>query len=287
MSYAALAQSVEAGKRRFVEGHYQEAEQCFITALREAETYARPNAYYAQQLKLLGVFYHAVGQAGKAVDFLLRSLAMERNLYGPSDLVVCKSLNHLGLVYHLNGQYPQAAGAYEEALAIVVKAPFQKIPQVDSKLHYLTLHLLAMAQCAQGEQEKAAALCRKASEEIGETTGPARDMIMELHGVVARYCDRNERADSEAACHWMLRRFGEQLQKETLGAVVQEGFRAPKPRGVTLGAVQELLSLYDDVWRPGMISKDEITRPNRLNPRSSVSSGGNRNPMPAEDPWRP
>ncbi len=287
MSYAALAQSVEAGRRRFGEGHYQEAEQCFITALREAEAYPRPNAYYAQQLKLLGVFYYAVGQIEKAVDFMQRSLAMERNLYGPSDLVVCKSLNHLGLVFHLNGQYAQAANVYGEALAAVAKAPFQKIPQVDSKLHYLTLHLLAMAHCAQGEQGKAAALCHKASEEIGETTGPARDMIMDLHGVVSRYCDRDQRADSEAACHWMLRRFGEQLQKETLGAIVQEGFHAPKPRGGVPGAVQDLLAMYDDVWRPGIISKDEVTPLSRLDPRSSVSPGGSRITTPAEETWRP
>ncbi|HOJ61580.1 MAG TPA: tetratricopeptide repeat protein [bacterium] len=286
MSYAALAQSVEAGKHRFREGHYHEAEQCFLTALQETEAYPPPNAYHAQQLKLLGVFYFAVGQFEKAVDFLQRSLALERNLYGLSDLVVCKSLDHLGLVYHLNGQYAPAVRAYEEALAIVRKAPFQKLPQVDSKLHYLTLHLLAMAHCAQGEPEKAAALCRTAAEEIGETTGPARDMIMDLHGVVVRYCGQDANADSEAACQWLLRRFSEQLQKETLGAVVQEGYRAPQPRG-DLKGVHDLLSLCDDVWRPGIISRDEIPSTNQVIPRSSSPPVENRLAAPAEDSWRP
>ncbi|MEW6238006.1 MAG: tetratricopeptide repeat protein [Candidatus Omnitrophota bacterium] len=293
MSYAVMLQRQEAGKQRFKEGHYSESERCFQTAIKEAEKFQAPNEYLARQIKNLGVFYFALGELENAEHLFKQSLAMERELHGLTSLEVCKSLNHLGLLYQIHEKYPQAEETYEQALKIVEQASFQRYPEVDSKLHYLSLHLLAMVYCAQNKQDAAIEMCNKAAGKITRNAGwGGKEISMDIHDVAVNYCNRDRLPEAKKACEWLLQSFSEQLQTEFLGAVSKDHHRKRREMEFEtnrMKSVLELASAYEDVWRPSVICRDEAVPSNRLAPSAppKAAAPDNRLSNYAEESWRP
>lgn len=262
MSYSLMMQHREAGRQKCREGHYTEAEQLFKMALKEAEQFSSPSAYEAQQIKTLGVLYFALGRYEEAEPLFRRSLEIEKALLGPSDLEIAKSMNHLGLLYHIHGYLPQAEKAYKQALDIVEKAPYLRQPSVDAKLHHLSLHLLAMVYCSEGRQNEAYDLCRQASGQIVQNSGPGGcDLSMGIHDVAVKFCDNDPNPEVRKTCGWLLHVFGEQLQTEYLGCTIERDglkYREFQPQKGMFAATHELLATYEDVWRPAAIYRDEV-----------------------------
>ena len=261
MSYTLMIQHRQAGQQKCKDNRYAEAESLFRMALQEAESIPSPSAYEAQQLKTLGVFYFAMNRFADAKPLLERSLEIEKTLLGSMDLEIAKSLNHYGLLHHLQGDYANAEQIYKQALTILEKAPFQRKPSIDAKLHHLTLHLLAMVYCSEGRQDEAFQLRKQASEQIGTHTGPGgKDLAMGLHDVAVRYCDNDPNPEVRKTCGWLLHVFFDQLQNEYLGTTIdREGreFREMQPVKGMFAETHELLASYDEAWRPSAIYRNE------------------------------
>ncbi|MBN2330078.1 MAG: tetratricopeptide repeat protein [Candidatus Omnitrophica bacterium] len=293
MSFSLMMQHRDAGRQKCKDGRYDEAEQLFQMALREAEGESSPNVYEARQLKTLGVFYFARSRFGEAEPLFKRSLEIEKSLLGPHDLEICKSLNHLGLLYQVAGQFYEAEKIYKQAIQILEKAPFQKNPSVDSKLHHLSLHLLAMVYCSLGRQDEAFELCMQASQEIGRYAGPGgKDISMGIHDVAVKYCDNDPDPEVRKTCGWLLQVFFEQLQTEFLGAVVQpedRKYREIKPKKGTFADTHEVLAEYDEAWRPASIYRSDTLPEGFRQSKQDASSNrltGRMSEM-EEEQWRP
>lgn len=255
MSYSLIVQYKEAGEDRFKKGDYAEAEKEFVNALKEAEQYDYPNEYLAQIMKVLGVYYLALGEFAKAETYFKESLAIQKSLYGLTNLRVAQSMTHLGLLYHLYDKYSQAENVYREALKIETRTPYLKYPEVDKKLHYLTLHLLAMVYCAQNKRDQALALCQKAPvniKSIKATDG--KDLFQALNEATKCLYDNPE------STKWILHEFANQLQVQYLGAIGQipgKDTGEVAAKGSALNQVFDILTSFDDVWRPWELEKEE------------------------------
>ena len=296
MSYSVMTEHQKNGEMKFREGRYHEAEQSFSAAFHEAEQYTPPNAYLAQQAKRLGVFYLAQHRFEAAEPLFRQALGMEINLYGPDHLEVGKSLNHLGLLYQVFGRYPQSEQAYRQALKIVENARYQKHPSSDSKLHYLTLHLLSMVLCALDRRDDAMELCKEAAAKVGRNAGPSgRDLSMDLHEVTVRYCDGESCVDAKSTCDWLLLLFSEQLQREYLGSAVPQKHFEPlelKDQEGMMRFADQILSRYEEMWRPAEIGRDEPLPAGRITPSASALATGTLRPNSellrlVEEGWRP
>jgi tetratricopeptide (TPR) repeat protein len=262
MSYSVLLEHTKSGKLHFKEGKYQDAEKEFKAALEEAEKYQAPNEYLAHQLKTMGLFYFAMGKNEKAESLLTKSIGMENSLYGNGNIRICKSIGHLGLFYHVNKRYPEAEQAYSKVLDILQKAQFNKIPESDSTMYYICRHLLAMVYCVQGRQKEALNFCQSDVSHIQKNLGPGgRDYSMELHSVTLKYCESSKSAETKKGCDWMLHVFTDKVQIEYLGAVVEEKALTLHRQVMTdeMNRIRdELLSRYDDVWRPAEIFRHPV-----------------------------
>jgi tetratricopeptide (TPR) repeat protein len=260
MSYPVMIQHEKDGRQKLKEGHVAEAESCFRAALAEAEKYPLPNAYMARQIKNLAVFYCGYGDYEKAESLLKRSLAIERSLFGAENLEICKSLNHLGLLYQLCGNFVQAETVYRQALQIVEHTPFKRYPEIDSKLHDLSLHLLAIVCCNVGKQSEAENLCEQAAAKRRDADPRDRETHMKLHDVAVRYCDLDTNPEAREAYEWLLRGFAENLQQTFLGSIVKgrpPSLAERKQQEDLMQSIYELLVEYDEVWRPARIYHEE------------------------------
>lgn len=295
MNYSLIKQYADAGRHKCKNGLYNEAEQLFTMALNESQTLSSPNAYESQQLKTLGIFYFALGRFSEAEPLLMRSLEIEKALLGPNDLEIGKSYNHLGLFYHINGQFSQAEQAYKTALTIVEKAPYQKKPSVDAKLHHLILHLLAMVYCSEGKKDEAFTLCKQASDKIGKFTGPGgKDLSMGIHDVAVKFCDNDPNPEVQKTCGWLLHVFLDQLQTEFLGSAIETPamkYREIVPQKGMFAPTHEMLAAYDEAWRPAAIYRNETlpggyrqTQPASL---KVETRRGDRLSEIVEEEWRP
>ncbi|MDX9754431.1 MAG: tetratricopeptide repeat protein [bacterium] len=295
MSYPVLNQYMKKGKEAFLAGDYLQAENAFKAALDEAKKYQTPNEYLAHQLKVLGVFYFAMGEAKDAETYLLRSLEMERQLFNSDLLQVGKSLNQVGLFYHFTNQLPKAERAYKEALDLLEKAHFRKVPEVGSTLYYVCRHLLAMVYCGLNKLDAARSLCQDSGGDAARTLGPGgREMTMDLHAVALKYCNQEHFLEAKKTCNWILHVFTEKLETEYLGAVVQGDKISARKLQILeemLKPSYELLARYDDAWRPSILSRDEVLPRHRIQREETKSpdspSATDRIPRLAEDHWRP
>ncbi len=255
-----MIQHEKEGKEHLNNARYKEAEQSFKAALEEAKKYRSPNAYLSQQQKILAVYYFARGEFEEAENFFKQSLSTEINLLGSQNLEICKSLNHLGLVYQLHDEYEKAEKVYRQALKIAEKTPFLKYPEVDSKLHYLSLHLLAVVLLNSGERDEALRLCEEVSARIRNVDPKDRETLLNLHDVTVRYCHPDQNPDIQNTYAWLLHGFAEQLQRKVLGTVISEEIISKpesEPVPEIMESVQELISSYDEIWRPADIYRNE------------------------------
>ncbi len=294
MSYPVMLQHEKAGKQHLKEGHYSDAGHSFQAALRETEKYKEPNAYRAQQVKNLGVFYLGLCDYEKAEPLFKQSLAMERNLLGNDNLEICKSLNHIGLLYQLKEDFPHAESVYQQAVNTIEHTPFKKWPEIDTKLHYLSVHLLAIVNCNVGKQEEARRLCEKAAREIEQIDTKDRETFLKLHHVASRYLDIEQHPEAKEEYRLLLQGFAENLQLTFLGTIIKgdkPSLIDQKPETDIQKSIHELIAEYEEVWRPAKIFHEPASRE-----LDSTLSSSTKEESPhvqvepskqEDDPWRP
>ncbi len=268
---------------------YAAAEKAFLAALEEAEKGHQPNAYVVLQMKTLGVFYFSRGRLEQAEEYLQRSLALERQLFGPDSLEVCSALNLVGLLYHVRQKYDRAEEAYKEALEIQERAAYSRIPEANSKTFHMSLHHLAMVYCTQGKVEQALVICRQASERIGKITGPGgRNLTIDFQNVSVNCCAEGRQTEAFETCQWMLDLCFKELQREFLGYVIDEGGLGrlgSKPSHLSADG-DSLAYLYHEAWRPAEIYRQA---PGQVQPREKHQddAAGQTMSPDHEDYWRP
>lgn len=295
MSYALMVQYRDAARQKCKNGAFDEAEQLFKMALQEAKKLPAPNAYESLQLKSIGIFYFALNRYDEAEPFFKRSLEIDKALLGATDLEICKSLNHLGLLYHMQGKYALAEETYKQSLAIIEQAPYQKRPSADAKLHHLSLHLLAMVYCSEGKQNEAFTLCHQASQTFGKQTGPGgKDISMGIHDVAVKFCDNDPNPEVRKTCGWLLHIFFDQLQTEYLGTIIAHEdvkYREIVPQKGMFASTHEVLASYDEAWRPSAIYRNETLpegyRQVRTDAPKSAPRFDRQMTETSEEEWRP
>ena len=109
---------VDNGKRAVREQRFDEAEEHYLTALREAPG---PNQRLADSIVSLAHLYVAQGNPKAAERLLERALAIQERNLGPGHPAVADNLNHLGHLYHEQKKYKKAERLHTQALAIQEK----------------------------------------------------------------------------------------------------------------------------------------------------------------------
>ncbi len=290
MSYARIMQYKKDGELKILAGDYDEAMKSYQLMLKESEDYPYPNEYDALNKKIMGVFLLALGQYETAEPYFKESLDILKNLLGQDNLRIAKSLTHLGLLYQLLDKFDQAESVYRKALSIESRTPYLKYPEVDIQLHYLTTHLLAMVYCVQKRQDEALELSQSASDKIKQSEIlDGEDLYKTLHESIINHYDNPD------VYKLLLHKLSHQLQKQYLGSVIHlsdQGRDATESLGDVLNPIFDVLSSFEDVWRPWVLKKEESTIPSK-----EIQPIGNKDmekdmqsPSSSEsmvDDWRP
>src|SRR5262249_20278819 len=67
---------------------------------------------------MIGVNYRGMGEAGLAIPFLQRCVALRTELFGPDHEETLQAQNSLAVAYHAAGKMDQARRLYEETLKV-------------------------------------------------------------------------------------------------------------------------------------------------------------------------
>ena len=108
----------DAGVMAQEQARYAEAEELYLAALKEAESFGEQDTRLATSLNNLAELYRLQGKYIEAEPLHQRSLAIMEKALGPEHPDVAVSLNNLGLLYKAQGKYAEAEPLYQRALAI-------------------------------------------------------------------------------------------------------------------------------------------------------------------------
>lgn len=184
--------SAEAA-REYRQGHYAEAQQLLLTALREAEGFGASDQRVATTLNHLGEIYAAQGQYTAAEPLFKRALPIwEKVVLGPDAPGLTRTVNNLAAVYQAQGQYAAAEALYQRALANREKALGPEHPNVAGSLNNL-----AQLYVAQGRYSAAAPLYQRAlaiKEKALGAEHPAIASNLEKYAALMRRMNRETEA---------------------------------------------------------------------------------------------
>ena len=83
-----------AGEKAYQQGHYEEAENQFVVALKEAEEFGGQDPRLATSLNNLALVYHEQGKYAEAEPLYRRGLAIQEKALGPEHPNVATSLEN-------------------------------------------------------------------------------------------------------------------------------------------------------------------------------------------------
>ena len=122
------------GQKAYQQGHYDEAQRNFESALKEAEQFGSDDARLATSLNDLASVYKAQGKYAEAEPLHKRALAIREKALGPEHPDVAKRFNNLALLYHVQGRYAEAEAFYMLALSIDEKSLEPEHPNLALRL---------------------------------------------------------------------------------------------------------------------------------------------------------
>ena len=141
---------VDAGQKAFDELRYQEAEEHYLAALKEAGKLGGEDARHADSLNRLALLYRAQDKYDEAEPLFLHSLAIFENVFGPMHSNVATCLNNLAELHRSQGRYQEAESLFQRSLDIQKKTLSPQHPELA-----LTLNNLALIYHTQGRYEEA------------------------------------------------------------------------------------------------------------------------------------
>ncbi|MEL7085968.1 MAG: toll/interleukin-1 receptor domain-containing protein, partial [Cyanobacteria bacterium J06597_1] len=146
---------------------YQEAESCFLQALRwRQELFGEKHPYVATSLNNLAGLYSSQGRYEQAEPLYLQALQLSQELSGEKNSSVATSLNNLAGLYYSQGRYEQAEPLYLQALQLVQELLGDKHTHVA-----LGMNNLARLYSSQGRYEQAEPLYLQALQLMQELFG--------------------------------------------------------------------------------------------------------------------
>jgi tetratricopeptide (TPR) repeat protein len=112
---------VTAGNKSYEQGNYNEAEEYYQAALKEAEKNGSENEYVGYALFNLGRVYEAQGKYPKAEVAYRQRLAIAEHIWDSGHPKTLSALNRLADFYVMQGKLAEAESYNRKALAIVEK----------------------------------------------------------------------------------------------------------------------------------------------------------------------
>ena len=126
-----------AGMQAYQQARYAKAEEAWLGALKEAESFGAQDPRLATSLNNLAVLYASQGKYAEAEPLHQRALAIREKTLGPEHKDVATGLTNLARLYASQGEYAEAAPLYRRALAIREKTLGSEHPDVATSLNNL------------------------------------------------------------------------------------------------------------------------------------------------------
>jgi tetratricopeptide (TPR) repeat protein len=131
----------------------------------------------------LAVNYSNPGYYDQANDLLVRTLELKRQVFGPEHQSTISSMNSLGLLFDMRGEYAEAERRHREALVICDRALGP-----DHPLTQQVRTCVAFSVTKQGRYEAASSLAKKAVA-AGRATLPENDETTLAAMLIAGMCE--------------------------------------------------------------------------------------------------
>ena len=123
-----------AGMQAYQQARYAKAEEAWLGALKEAESFGAQDPRLATGLNNLARLYQAQGKYAEAEPLYQRALANGEKVLGPEHPTVAASLNNLAELYTSQGEYSNATPLYRRSLAIREKTLGPEHPNLSTSL---------------------------------------------------------------------------------------------------------------------------------------------------------
>ena len=107
-----------AGQQAVQQGNYAEAERIYQAAVKKAETYGREDRRVAVSLSQLAQVYAGQGKHVEAEPLYLQALKIYQAVHGETHADVAATLNNLGVLHRMYGQYAEAETFAKKALPL-------------------------------------------------------------------------------------------------------------------------------------------------------------------------
>ena len=185
--------SMAAGQEAYDQARYDEAEESFLAALKEAETFEPEDSRLATSLNNLAMLYYSQGNYGEAEPLYQRALAIWEKARGPEHPNLALGLNTLAALYFTQGKYGEAEPLLQRALAIAEKALGPEHPNVATSLNNL-----AAIYFTQGKYGEAEPLYKRALAIWEKGLGPDHpDVATSLNNLAALYRNQGKYGEAE------------------------------------------------------------------------------------------
>ena len=182
----------DTGAEAYEQGFYAEAEEQWLAALEEAESFGPQDQRLTTTLKNLADLYYAQGEYSEAEPLYQRLLAVQEQALGAEHPDLAASLNDLAFLYDAQGNYAEAQPLYQRSLEIMEKALGAEHPGIVTSLDNL-----ASLYAAQGDYAKAEPLYRRSLVIVEKAFGAEHRTVatsIENYAALLREMGREEEA---------------------------------------------------------------------------------------------
>ena len=127
----------DSGRRAFSQGHLEEAEDAFRSAVREGEQLGAESPQLASSLNAVGQIRFQVRDYAAAEPLLSRALAIREKVFGSEGHALVSSLNTLAALHDAQGSFERAETLLRRSLAISERNVGLSHPEISAALSNL------------------------------------------------------------------------------------------------------------------------------------------------------
>ena len=127
----------DAGRRAFSQGHLEEAEEAFRSAVREGEALGAESPQLASSLNAVGQIRFQIRDYAAAEPLLSRALAIREKVFGNDGHALVPSLNTLAALHDARGDFERAETLLRRSLEISEKNVALSHPEISAALSNL------------------------------------------------------------------------------------------------------------------------------------------------------
>ena len=179
---------IEKAKELATKGLHLEAEQAYLVAIREVENVSESRHLLSETLQELGLLMTVIGSFDEAEVYLLRALALRKELYGDLHEDVASTLTALGRIYA-----PYESEESEKLLrqAISIYQELNKASVVFPAEHLSTLYLL------RGKREERRQLLTELVSRMEKNSADSEPLLGKSLFLLAQFHEEDNDAEAE------------------------------------------------------------------------------------------